>query len=181
MRVQQNPRGMSGPLAPQEIGGFGNKLDDPVRFDGNEFGEEIVFVPEVLHWRYPPEAVVVARATEAGRQPGSHKVLVGEIGSGGIDNGGPRIDAGLDRVWLYELLAKAVNRCAGNLVEGSSCVCNGDALVRGKTRWQRVFQFWRSAAIAERGDEALNAFEQFRGRGLGEGYGDDVARVNAVR
>jgi hypothetical protein len=48
------------------------------------------------------------------------------------------------------------------------------------TRWH-VLQFRRDTAIAERSNKTLNAFEKLRGGGLGEGYGDDLAGVNAVR
>jgi hypothetical protein len=147
--VQRNLGGLGGPLAPEKISGGGNKLNNSVRLDSDELGEEIIFAAEVRHRRDPAETVAVARASEAGRQPGGHQIFVGEIRGRWIDDGGSGIDAGLDRVWLYEVLAEAVNRCAGDFVKGARGNCNGLTLFDGKACWQRKLQFGRYAAVAE--------------------------------
>jgi hypothetical protein len=74
-----------------------------------------------------------------------------------------------------------VDRCAGDLVKGFDRGRNGCALVLGKAVWYSKHQFRWDGAGSEGCNEALDAFEQFGGRRLGEGYGDDVARPNAVR
>src|SRR6266446_10055225 len=134
--VQLSARSARCAFDPEEIGGGANKGDNLVWLNGEKLGKEIIFAAEIRHRRDPAETIVAARTPEAGRQPGRHDILIGEIGSRRIDDGGSGIDAGLDRVWLYELLAEAVDGCAGDLVKGCGPGCDGLALVHRKAGWQ---------------------------------------------
>jgi hypothetical protein len=87
--IQGNTGGLSGPFAPEKVGGVRNEGDDLIRRDGDKLGEEIVFASEVRHRGDPAETVAIAHAPEPGRQPGRHQILVGKIGGRGIDDGGP--------------------------------------------------------------------------------------------
>ena len=71
-RVQLDAGRLGGPFGPEKVGGVGDKGYDPVRRDGEKLGEEIVFAAEIRHRRNSTETVVVARTSEAGRQPGRH-------------------------------------------------------------------------------------------------------------
>jgi hypothetical protein len=101
--------GLGSAFAPEKTGGLGNQGNGAVRRDRDEFGKEVVFTRKVRDRRNAVATVAVARSAETGRQPIRHQIFVGEIGGCGIDDRGAGIDAGLDRIRLYELLAEAVN------------------------------------------------------------------------
>ena len=169
-----------GSFAPKELGCPGDQADHLIRITCKQLGEQ------VLAFRRgdvgnPPEAFAVTGPSETNGQPLLQEILIGERRGGRVDDGGARIKVGLNRVGLQQLLAEAVNGCAGDFIKRVCRRTDRGRLFRGQSIWQRQRQLPGDRAAAELGNETLDPFKKLCCRRLREGDGDNVPWTNAVR
>ena len=167
--VHDRRRRRGGPMIFEKLRRFGDQLHGRVWRRVHQFGEKVLAAASARHRWNSSQPFGAAISSKPCREPGVHQILERQFGGGRVDDLGAGIDPGLDGVGSHELLAEAVDRGAGDLVEGLRTTLDVFVLGCRQARRQYVPQLPRDGSAQQLAGEPLDALEKLARGSFGEG------------